>query len=310
VQTDVRAPRAQEIVMSQASDLLAAARREGVTLTAPTDALDTMGLDFVVVHATDAAGTPWIVRSPRRPDAVEAARIEARVLALVAPRLPVAVPDWRVHADDVIAYPRLSGVPAVTLDTGTPTWNRIDPAAPSEGFLDSFADALAAMLAISVDDARAAGVTVRSIDEDRAELSRAIESSREALGPPAETLARWRRWLADDVSWPNQLGFIHGDLHPGHMLLDDDGRLTGILDWTEAKVTDPSVDLSVFHGCFGRAATEAMVTRLAARGVPLWPTVIDHCAERWAIAPALAADWALRKHNPHVLEYARAQLVG
>lgn len=294
--------------MQTVSELIDAARRQGLVLTPLSDALDTMGLDFLVVHALDAAGRRWIVRSPRRPDVVAAARKEAAVLRLVAPRLPVAVPDWRVHTDDLIAYPRLDGVPAVTLDTGAPVWNHLDPKAPSAAFLDAMAGALAALLTVPAADARAAGLTVRTAAEERASLARAVEVSRPALRPPDALVARWERWLADDAMWPEAVALSHGDLHPGHLLLDERGALTGILDWTEAKVADPSIDLAMFLGCFGRAPTEALVGRLTALGAPMWPGIVDHAAERWAIGPAVGAEWALRTDNPGVLEYMRTMM--
>lgn len=99
-------------------DLLRAASEQGLALTCERAEFDRSGLDFLVLHAHDTAGSPWIVRTPRRASVLEAARVEARVLALVAEYLPVAVPEWRVFSDEVIAYPRLAGVPAVTADPG------------------------------------------------------------------------------------------------------------------------------------------------------------------------------------------------
>ncbi|HVK76644.1 MAG TPA: macrolide 2'-phosphotransferase [Kofleriaceae bacterium] len=289
--------------------LLAAARAAGLDLTTTATELDTTGLDFLVVHAHDAAGVPWIVRTPRRPDVVVAAAREARVLALVAPRLPVAVPDWRVHTDDVIAYPRLPGTPAVTIDAaGGPTWNLIDPAAPSDAFLDGFAAAVAALAAIPTADAAQAGVPVHTIADTRAAFARAADATRAALAPSDATWARWQRWLADDASWPTHAALVHGDLHPGHLLLDDGGRLTGVLDWTEAHIGDPSIDLAMFVGCFGRPALERLLPRLVARGLPTWPRLVDHCVERWHAFPVLGAEWALRTGNDAVLAHARSHL--
>lgn len=125
------------------SDLLARVHSAGVRLTANDEDLDTTGLDFVVLRAVDADGNRWIVRAPRRAAAARAAVTEARVLRLVAPRLRVAVPEWRVHTPDIIAYPLLSGTPAVTLGAEGPTWNVIDPASPPGVFLDTTAAALA-----------------------------------------------------------------------------------------------------------------------------------------------------------------------
>lgn len=290
------------------AQLLAAAARHGLSLTAEGAALDTLGLDFLVVHARDPDGVRWVVRAPRRADVVAAAATEARILALVRRTLPVAVPDWRVHAAEVIAYPRLDGVPAVTLEDGAPTWNVLDPAAPAPAFLDTMAAALAALQAIPADEVRAAGVPVRSIAEERAELARILDLTRAHLAPPEPVWARWQRWLADDASWPAHAVLCHGDLHPGHMLLDDGARLTGVLDWTEARATDPSVDLALFHMCFGRAALEALVDRLARLGARTWPRLVEHAIERTTVFPALGAEWALRTGNAAVLEQSRAQL--
>lgn len=292
-----------------AGDLLEAARRHGLRLTTEQADFDRSGLDFLVVHARDEEGVPWIVRTPRRPDVRESARVEACVLRLIRPRLPVAVPDWRVHARDVIAYPRLAGTPAVTVDASrSPSWNIIDPSAPPEVFLDSFARALAALQAIDVDAAASAGVPVRSIAEEREMIGRTIEATRGVLSPSEAVLARWRRWLDDDESWPRHIALTHADLHPGHMLLSEEGRLVGILDWTTAQVSDPSMDFAMFYGCFGRGALEALLARFEAAGGRTWPRLVDHAAERWAVFPALAAEWALRNDNSAVLEHARSFL--
>ncbi|WP_434417953.1 phosphotransferase [Nannocystis pusilla] len=290
------------------TELLAVIRRHGLELQAEDADFDRTGLDFLVVHARDEAGTPWIVRTPRRPEVTASAYVEARVLRLVRPRLPVAAPDWRVHAPDVIAYPRIAGTPAVTVTPEGPRWNILDPAAPSEAFIESFARALAALQAIAPEEASRAGVPTSTIAEVRAALSRSMDATREALQPSDTVWQRWQRWLADDAMWPQHVALVHGDLHPGHMLLGTDGRLVGILDWTEARVTDPSIDLALFCGCFGRSALARLVERFAQAGGTTWPRLVEHAAERWAAFPVLIAEWALRTDNATVLEHARGQL--
>lgn len=291
------------------AELLALARRHGLELAATRDELDTTGLDFVVAHARDAVGTPWIVRAPRRPAVVAAAQIEAGVLRLVRPRLPVAAPDWRVHAPEVIAYPRIEGVPAVSIDAAAgPTWNIVDPAAPAPAFIEAMARTLAALQAIAPDEARAAGAPSTTIDVTRAKLAATLVDTRAALQPSERVWARWQRWLADDALWPEHVALVHGDLHPGHMLLADDARLIGVLDWTEARVDDPAIDFAMFHGCFGAEALARLVERFVAAGGVTWPGLVAHAGERWAASVALGAEWALRHDHPDVLAHVRAQL--
>lgn len=290
-------------------ELLAAARRHGLALTASAGDLDQTGLDFLVVHASDEAGTRWVVRTPRRADVVASARGEQRVLAFLRGRLPVAIPDWRLFQPEVIGYPRLGGTPVVTIDAGAPTWNVVDPAAPSPIFLDSMAALFASLAAVPVDAAAAAGVPVVAMAESRAALRRAMDTTREVLAPPPGVWARWQRFVDDDAMWPaSPLALVHGDLHPGHLLVDDTARVTGVLDWTEAKVTDPALDLAMFHGCFGRAALTALIDRVApAGGIPR-ANLEARAVERWAAFTVLGAEWALRTGNTAVLEHAAGHL--
>lgn len=288
--------------------LVEAARRHGLRLTSEQDTLDETGLDFLVLHARDEDGVPWIVRAPRRPDVVAAARVEASALRVIAPRMAVRVPQWRIADDDVIAYPRLDGTPVVTIGETGPIWNVIDRSAPAETFLGSFASALAALQAIPVEDARAAGISVKTVAEARDDLVQAAERTRAVLAPPEAVWSRWHRWLESDATWPAHVALVHGDLHPGHMLVDAEGKLVGILDWTEVQVTDPSVDLAMFFGCFGKAALDALLARFERAGGKTWPGIAEHAAERWAIFAVVGADWSARTGNEAALEHARWQL--
>ncbi|AJD90384.1 hypothetical protein JMA_10670 [Jeotgalibacillus malaysiensis] len=50
--------------------------------------------------------------------------------------------------------------------------------------------------------------------------------------------------------WENEPGTVplHGDLHPKNMIVRE-GRLTGIIDWGDAHIGHPAVDLSVGYAC-------------------------------------------------------------
>jgi aminoglycoside phosphotransferase (APT) family kinase protein len=294
-------------------EILGRAAREGLRLTSERDEVDGMGLDFVVVHARDSDGQPWVVRCPRRTDVIAGAAVEGRALALLAPRLPVAVPDWRVHVDDLIAYPRLPGVPAITMaKDGTPIWNVIDPAAPNAAVMDQFIASAAALFValqnVDVETARAAGVPVRTIAEVRSRWAEVMAAARPLLSPTEASWARWQRWIANDEVWPSHVALAHGDLHPGHLLLDEQGRISGVLDWTEAAVGDPGLDLAMFHGCFGAEVFARLAERFTRAGGRVWAGLAQHAAEQWFAFPAHAAVWAERTNQPGVLEFARQSL--
>lgn len=292
-----------------AAELLTLARGRGLSLAAAASEMDRSGLDFIVLDAVDEGGARWVLRSPRRAAVVAVGEAEGRALGLVRGRLPVAAPEWRVHTPELIAYRRIEGAPAVSLDAdGGPSWNVIDPFAPPVAFLDSFAALQVALQAISPDEARRAGVPVRSIDEVRSGLAGAMERTRGVLNPSEAIWARWHRWLENEALWPAYTALVHGDLHPGHLLLGPDGRLTGVLDWTEAQVTDPSIDFAMFHGAFGREALDAVVARFAAAGGRAWPRLAEHAVERWAAFSVGIADWGLRTDSAFALDHARSHL--
>jgi GTPase len=305
-----------------AADVVALARRHGIEVGDQPPELDGSGLDFRVVHARDREDRPWVLRTPRRPEVVESAQVEGRVLRLVGPRLPVPVPDWRVHAIDLIAYPRLPGKPAVALDAaGAPAWS-IDPQAPPAALLDALARAMAALQAVPLEAVRNAGVRVKDLAEVRGEYRQAMEETRAALQPPEPLWERWQRWLASEEGWPPHLALVHGDLHPGHWLLarerSEGGEgsergevsLVGILDWTEAVVTDPSVDLAMMFGSFGPAVFARLLERFERAGGRTWPGLAHHTAERWVAFPALIALWGQRAGNEGVIAHARSMMAG
>ncbi|WP_331957168.1 phosphotransferase [Citrobacter freundii] len=57
-------------------------------------------------------------------------------------------------------------------------------------------------------------------------------------------LHRWQRWLDDDSSWPDFSVVVHGDLYVGHVLIDNTERVSGMIDWSEARVDDPAIDMA------------------------------------------------------------------
>jgi Ser/Thr protein kinase RdoA (MazF antagonist) len=72
---------------------------------------------------------------------------------------------------------------------------------------------------------------------DRALRARAFEPA------PLDDLLGVAASLADDVSATVQPSLTHRDLNPRNLLVDGDGRLTGILDFDGAEAWDPVVDL-------------------------------------------------------------------
>jgi aminoglycoside phosphotransferase (APT) family kinase protein len=48
----------------------------------------------------------------------------------------------------------------------------------------------------------------------------------------------------DEPPWPGEPCWLHGDLHPGNLVVSD-GRLVGIVDFGDLTAGDPATDLAV-----------------------------------------------------------------
>jgi macrolide phosphotransferase len=288
------------------STIQAIARRHGLTLFGEIERNE-LGLDFFAAFANDESGTPWAVRIPRRPDVLPRAQNEARVLELLKGRLPVAVPDWRIVSPEMIAYPKLVGTTAVTVDpeTRVPTWNIDRQSAP---FVESFAQALAAIHRIDPAEARAAGLKVSTPEESRREFAENLDRVTREIGVGQGQGRRWRAWLDDNDSWPPFSALVHGDLHVGHVVVDEASRATGILDWTEAEVSDPSIDF-IFHLMgFGESGLDLLIAEYESAGGKTWPGLRRQAEERLAAFPVKYALFALKSGQDEHLAAVREQL--
>lgn len=292
-------------------DLLEIARIHGLELVTDQDDFDTAmeGLEFRVCHGEDEDGRQWILRTPRRPEAFASSRREALALRLIRPHLPLEIPDWRLHADKVIAYPTVPGTSlwSVTEEMDL-TWNIVDPTDPAPRFLKTLGQFLAALQSISIEEAKGAGIPLRSIDELRSTYRDQIEETRSVLLPDEDVVKRWHRWLDDDSLWPDYLTLVHGDLHPGHILLDDEAGVLGILDWTEAEISDPSMDLAMIYGCVGEPTLRGLLPHFEEAGGRSWPGLFEHIVERWAFHAVYVADWGIKSNDEGVLGHARQLL--
>ncbi|UHA76049.1 macrolide 2'-phosphotransferase [Paenibacillus sp. 481] len=285
------------------------AKQNGIQVDAERAELNESGADFLAVVAADADGVTWVLRTPRRSDVLKRAAYESNVLKLVREYLPVNVPDWQVNTPELIAYPILEGTVIATIDMEIRdyVW-QIDKEAPSELFVDSFAQALVALHGISHDAAAIAGVRVQQPREVRQTLIEQMEQAKREFGVADALWERWQNWLADDSYWPTHSALIHGDLHPGHILVDDSQRVTGLLDWTEGIVADPASDFSAYYATLGEEALVQLLERYERAGGRVWPRMREHIIELRAAFPALIAVFALQTGEEMYMEMAREAL--
>lgn len=131
---------------------------------------------------------------------------------------------------------------------------------------------------------------------------------RSGLGVSEKLWTRWQSWIGDDSFWPENTGFIHGDLHPGHILVDGDERVTGFIDWTEAKVADISTDFIGHLRTHGEEELARLIAAYAEAGGVVWPKMKDHILELAATYPIDIAEFAIKSGSGEYLDMARGAL--
>lgn len=207
-------------------------------------------------------GEDWLVRLPRRIVAVALLENEQRVLAELAPRLPVAVPAAEFLGVPGCGYPwPWAVVPyhgGATLDEvplarhGVAQWTEFllalhrppnpasEPAPPANPYRG-------VPLAVRADGMRERIGQLRELEIELDTRFAALWDA--ALGAPASGRATW----------------LHGDPHPRNAI-GRDGRLVAVLDWGDVTAGDPAADLAslwmVAHdGAERRAALQTYLAR-------------------------------------------------
>jgi len=287
-------------------DTLQLAARHGLDL-AEKLTFNEMGLDFRVAFAVDRAGRRWVLRVPRRAELWPKIKLEASILRHVARHLPAQVPDWQICTAELIAYPMLTDPVALTFDATTHevTWH-IDQHAPN--YLESLAEVLVALHGSPVAEAVAAGIHHSTPEMARAKARADLDLVKREIGVGKELEANLLRWLDDDKRWPSFTALVHGDLYAGHVTADEASRITGLIDWSEAEISDPSIDFAGHLAAFDPASLERLVQLYERAGGRTWPAMIDQVTSRHAASAIRYGLFAISTKSEEHLAGARLQL--
>jgi aminoglycoside phosphotransferase (APT) family kinase protein len=192
----------------------------------------------------------FVFRFPRRQVAVGLLETEARVLPYLAPYLPLPIPAPRYLGvpTDAFPYP-FAGYPALSGITACrAVWTaeaRVRCAEPLGCFL-------AALHAVPVDGpACPAGPG----DElGRADMRRRLAGMRSDLLALASDykdvdvadLARTLDHIVETTTpFAGPPAWVHGDLYPRHLLVNEASLPSGVIDWGDVHRGDTAIDLSI-----------------------------------------------------------------
>lgn len=197
----------------------------------PVEPVPSSGTD----NAMFRLGDDLAVRLPRIGRAVNGIAKEQELASLLAPHLPVDMPEPVGLGEPAGDYPYPWTV-CRWLPGANPTVHGTKP---------ELAEDLAAFVtAVRELDPAGAPVSSRGVPlATRDEPTRAAIAASHDLVDTAAVTAIWDDALRLPV-WDGPPTWSHGDLSPGNVLVRD-GRLTAVIDWGVAGIGDPTVDLIV-----------------------------------------------------------------
>ncbi len=207
----------------------------------------------------------WVFRFPRREQVQARLRKDLVLLGWITDHIAAPLPRyaWGVLTAPGFphifsGYERLSGVRAIELEISAVNHEELG------GWLGRFFDQLHALELPDVLIKKAGlkvGVTRSHGCEEllREYLARLAAGVGEALVRRAQRFFRDK----DCVSLPYEgsLTLVHEDCHAAHLLLDPDApeRVTGILDWSDAWISDPAQDFARIFSWGGDRLLEPML---------------------------------------------------
>lgn len=219
-------------------------------------------------------GDSLLVRLPRRAAAAAMIENEIRWLPTLAAHVSadVPVPVFAGHPSEAFpwAWSVVGWIPG-----------RCAADVPVDGrraAAEALADFLLTLHTPAPHDAPANPYRGLSLDQERLDQrARALIADR----PDADALlARWTAW-STAPEWDLPDLWVHGDLHPRNLLLDDRGGLRGVLDWGDVTVGDPACDLATAWLTFDAEGRRAFVAHIDAGG--LYDRAVWARARAWAL---------------------------
>lgn len=257
------------------------------------------GLDNLVL---EVAGE-WIVRLPRRANIQQHFAGEVALLARLADKLSVPVPRPELSQSNPARAVRYRKLPGTRVDEHLDGPHRLAIAKGLGGFLGELHD-------FPVPLARELGVHAYDpsswLEQFRIFYANARLHAFPLLNPRERMRAAnlIETYVVDDPRLSFTPSLMHGDLSPEHVLCDTSGLITGVIDWTDARIGDPAVDLAwLVHGTDHEFAA-AVLASYPANG----PAMIERARFYYQVVPWHVLLFGLEEGRTELIESGLAEV--
>lgn len=241
----------------------------------PVDAVDAQGWD----NRTYRLGDALSVRLPSAAGYVAAVEKEQRVLPYLAPRLDVAVPEPVALGAPADGYPFPWSVRRWIDGTPLDRAGGVDHGALAR----QVGGVLRQLRAVPPAGGPVAGAHSFHRGAHPSVYGPQVVAALDSLGSAVDRAACERVWTAATATrWDGSGVWFHGDVAPGNLLVDADGRLVAVIDFGTCGVGDPACDLVLAWTFLDAAARRAFRdavdvdagTWARGRGWALWKSLI------------------------------------
>ncbi|MBA2936769.1 aminoglycoside phosphotransferase family protein [Paenibacillus sp. CGMCC 1.16610] len=232
--------------MSHANDLVIDAALVKSLISTQFPQWAELPMEQVISGGTDNViyrlGTDMAVRLPRAEWAVGQVEKEQKWLPQLAALLPIPIHAPIAFGAPTEGYPRKWSVYR-WLEGENATVRQVEDQNQAANALAQF---VTAMQRIDSDGGPPPGAHNSGRGEPLVKRDAAVRAAIITLHDIVDTHAATAVWEAAQQApvWQSKPVWIHGDLHPGNLLIED-GRLSAVIDFGTLGVGDPSCDLMV-----------------------------------------------------------------
>lgn len=190
----------------------------------------------------------FIFRFPRRYVAADLLETENKILPKLADKRPIPIPNPTFIGVANEKYPwSFTGYPIVLGTTPgiLPSEKRMQSVEKLALFLKKlhrFPIKEALNVKVPYDELNRLDIDIRrpKLKENLQKASElSLFTTREKLEPFIESISSEKTEM--------ELALVHGDLHTRNMLVDSEGKVSGIIDWGDTHIGNPAIDLSIVY---------------------------------------------------------------